>query len=187
MMIVAVGSGEQIARLVPELGGLPRRPLLALERVRVCRRDGHFLSPPSPLPATDEQGLAVWQKLMVCASSKRATAVARFVWRLGAGCGGPSQRGDVPAGHLGLPRRPPAARRSPAAASPPRPGRDDHRRHARAVPDSFAIVDELTGEARLVTSEMLPALGSLAEGRRQRGGLRLSRHRFQSGELRGFL
>ena len=70
MMIIAVGSGEQIARLVPELGGLPRRPLLTLERVRVRRRDGHLLSPPSPLPATDEPGLPVWQKLMVCASEQ---------------------------------------------------------------------------------------------------------------------
>jgi PII-like signaling protein len=42
----------------------------------------------------------------------------------------------------------------------------------------FEIVDELTDEAGLVTSEMVPAMASLAEGEPQRGGLRLARHRF---------
>ena len=70
MTIIAVGSGEQIARLMPELAGLLGCPLLTLERVRVCKRDGHLLSPPSPLPATDEQGLPVWQKLMAYASGQ---------------------------------------------------------------------------------------------------------------------
>ena len=188
MMIIAVGPGEQIARLVPELGGLPRRPLLTLERVRVCRRDGHLLSPPSPLPATDEQGLPVWQKLMVCASEQ-------------------ARHGRSPL-HVALGRRLREGRASGATClrgiwgfhgdHPPHGDRLlQLRRHVPVVTiivdtperiaDSFAIVDELTGEARLVTSEMLPALGSLAEGRRQRGGLRLSRHRFQSGGLRGFL
>ena len=46
------------------------------------------------------------------------------------------------------------------------------------IADSFEIVDELTDEAGLVTSEMVPAMASLAEGQRQRGGLRLARHRF---------
>jgi hypothetical protein len=38
-------------------------------------------------------------------------------------------------------------------------------------------VNELTDEAGLVTSEMVPAMASLAEGQQQ-GGLRLARHRF---------
>src|SRR6185437_9456268 len=63
MMIIAVGAGEQIASVLPELGGLLRRPLLTLERVRVCKRDGNLLSTPTALPTTDEQGLAMWQKL----------------------------------------------------------------------------------------------------------------------------
>jgi hypothetical protein len=45
------------------------------------------------------------------------------------------------------------------------------------IADSFEI-DELTDEAGLVTSEMVPAMASLAEGRRERGGLSLARHRF---------
>ena len=38
---------------------------------------------------------------------------------------------------------------------------------------SFAIIDELTSEHGLVTSEMVPAVTALAENQR-RGGLRLA-------------
>ena len=40
VMIIAVGSGERIGRVLPEIGGLIRRPLITLERIRVCKRDG---------------------------------------------------------------------------------------------------------------------------------------------------
>ena len=60
MMIIAVGAGEQIGRVLPELGALLRRPLLTLERVRVCKRDGQNLAVPS--------GDGQWQKLMVYTS-----------------------------------------------------------------------------------------------------------------------
>jgi PII-like signaling protein len=43
---------------------------------------------------------------------------------------------------------------------------------------SFAIVDELTTERGLVTSESVPASAALADGTR-RGGLRLARHDFR--------
>jgi PII-like signaling protein len=42
---------------------------------------------------------------------------------------------------------------------------------------SFQIVDELTDEGGLVTSEMVPAMAALDDGGRGRGGLRLARHR----------
>jgi PII-like signaling protein len=60
MMIIAVGAGEQISRVLPELGALLRRPLLTLERVRVCKRDGQSPAVPS--------GDVQWQKLMVYTS-----------------------------------------------------------------------------------------------------------------------
>ena len=60
MMVIAVGPGEQISRVLPELGALLRRPLLTLERVRVCKRDGRHLA----LPGRDGQ----WQKLMIYTS-----------------------------------------------------------------------------------------------------------------------
>ena len=179
MMIIAVGAGEEITRVVPELGGLLERPLLTLERVTVCKRDGQLLAPPTPLPATDEQGLAMWQKLMVYASEQ-----ARY--------------GRSPL-HVALVRR---LRESGASGATCLRGvwgfHGDHaphgdrllqlRRHVPVVTiivdtperiaDSFEIVDELTDEAGLVTSEVVPAMASLAGGKRQRGGLRLARHRF---------
>jgi PII-like signaling protein len=42
---------------------------------------------------------------------------------------------------------------------------------------SFEIVDELTDQAGLVTSELVPAMASLSEGVRRHGSLRLARHR----------
>jgi PII-like signaling protein len=60
MMLIAIGAGEQISRILPELGALLRRPLLTLERVRVCKRDGRHLA----TPGNDSQ----WQKLMVYTS-----------------------------------------------------------------------------------------------------------------------
>jgi PII-like signaling protein len=179
MMIVAVGAGAQIARVLPELGGVLRRPLLTLERVRVCKRDGRLLSPPTSLPAADERGLAMWQKLMVYASEQ-------------------ARHGRVPL-HVALVRRLRASGASGATCLRGVWGfHGDHaphgdrllqlRRHVPVVTiiidtperiaDSFEIVDELTDEGGLVTSEMVPAMASLSEGRRQRGGLRLARHRF---------
>ena len=68
MMVVAVGSGELIGRVLPELGGLLRRPMITLERVRVCKRDGELLERPHALPGVDEHGLPLWQKLMIYTS-----------------------------------------------------------------------------------------------------------------------
>jgi PII-like signaling protein len=63
MMVVAVGSGERIGGVLPELSALLRRPLLTLERVRICKRDGRLLAAPPPVPGT-----VPWQKLMVYTS-----------------------------------------------------------------------------------------------------------------------
>jgi PII-like signaling protein len=51
MMVIAVGSADRIARVLPELGALLRQPLLTLERVRICKRDGELLCRP---PTTGE-------------------------------------------------------------------------------------------------------------------------------------
>ena len=72
MMVIAVGSGAKIARVLPELGGLLRQPLLTLERVRICKRDGEQLCRP-PMAAesragADETQLPVAHKLMVYTS-----------------------------------------------------------------------------------------------------------------------
>ena len=64
-MIIAVGSGERIGRVLPELGALLRRPLVTLERVRVCKRDGALVERPHALPGTDAHGMPLWQKPMI--------------------------------------------------------------------------------------------------------------------------
>jgi PII-like signaling protein len=178
MMIIAVGAGEQIAQVLPELGTLLARPLLTLERVRVCKRDGQLLAPPTPIMPTDQQGMAMWQKLMIYASEQ-------------------ARHGRTPL-HVALVRR---LRESGASGATCLRGvwgfHGDHpphgdrllqlRRHVPVVTiivdtperiaESFKIVDELTDEAGLVTSEMVPAMASFSEGQRQRGGLRLARRR----------
>jgi PII-like signaling protein len=178
MMIIAVGAGEQIARVLPELGALLSRPLLTLERVRVCKRDGQLLSPPTSLPMTDERGLAVWQKLMVYASEQarydRTPLHVALVRRLrGSGASGVTClrgvwgfHGDhAPHGDRLLQLRRHVPVLTIIVDTPER------------IAESFKIVDELTDQAGLVTSEMVPAMASLSDGERQRGGLRLARHR----------
>jgi PII-like signaling protein len=87
MMIIAVGAGEQIARLLPELGGLLQRPLLTLERVRVCKRDGQLVARPHELPGTDEHGAPMWQKLMVHSSESAMHEGTRCTGCWSSGCG----------------------------------------------------------------------------------------------------
>lgn len=178
MMIIAVGDGAKIATVLPELGSLLREPLLTLERVRVCKRDGELLAKPHELPGTDEHGMALWQKLMVYTS--HATMY------------------DGRPLHQEIIQR---LRKSDAAGvtaiagiwgfhgdHPPRGDKFFQRR--RHVPvctiaidtpeqtaSSFAIIDELTSEHGLVTSEMVPAMTALSSDR-TRGGLELARHRF---------
>jgi PII-like signaling protein len=179
MMIISVGSGEQIAGALPELDSLLSRPLVTLERIRVCKVDGRPLAQPTALPSTDERGLALWQKLMVFTSEQ-------------------ARRGNTPL-HVALIRR---LRESGAVGATCLRGiwgfhgqRAPHgdrllqfRRHVPVVTSivdtpegiarSFEIVDEVTERAGLVTSEMVPALAAVADDRPARGGLRLARHRF---------
>ena len=57
MMVIAVGAGEQIGRVLPELGALLRRPLLTLERVRVCKRDGRTRALPGRRTLAEDHDL----------------------------------------------------------------------------------------------------------------------------------
>ncbi|HZL48495.1 MAG TPA: DUF190 domain-containing protein [Solirubrobacteraceae bacterium] len=172
MMIIAVGSGERIARLLPELGEMLGEPLLTLERVRVCKRDGQLLATPHALPATDEHGRALWQKLMIY-SSQSAIHEGRplhleIIRRLRAAhaTGATSLRGiwgfhgdHAPHGDkfLQLRRNVPVV--TIAVDTPERTAR------------SFEIVDELTAEHGLVTSEMVPALTVIGESTQSDGPL----------------
>jgi PII-like signaling protein len=174
LMVIAVGDSRRIAGVLPALNDLLPRPLLTLERIDVLKRDGVSLSAPRELPQRDRAGLQVWQKLMVYSSE-----LARYdgeplhqrlvrELRLAGAAGATSLRGIW--GYHG-----------------------DHQPHGdrlfqlrRRVPvvtvvvDEpeqirrwFAIVDRLTEETGLVTTEIVPAFRATAP-EVKRGGLRLA-------------
>jgi PII-like signaling protein len=153
LMVVAVGSGASIAAALAELPA----PLATLERVRVCKRDGQLLARPHDLPETDEHGLPVWQKLMVYTghpaggelvrrlrgAGVRGATVLRGIWGF---------HGDhAPHGDRMLQLR----RRVPVLTVVV----DRPERIARA----FDVIDGLTGERGLVTSEKVPALADAGD------------------------
>jgi len=161
MMVIAVGAGSQIARVLPELGGLLRQPLLTLERVRICKRDGELLcGPPSAAdsrPAADGSGQPPAHKLMVYTSEAALhdgqpihRAIVRRLRAAGIS-GATTQRGmwgfhgdHAPHGDrlLQLGRRVPAV--TIVIDTPER------------IQTAFGLVDDLTAEQGLVTCETVP-------------------------------
>lgn len=179
MMIVAVGSGERIGRVLPELGGLLRRPMVTLERVRVCKRDGDLLERPHALPAADQDGLPLWQRLTIYTSES-------------------ARHGGSPIHRAMIQRL--RRRQTPDGATVLRGiwgFHGDHQPHgdkllslSRDVPvvtvivdtpaniaECFDVVDELTRHEGLVTSEMVPALVS-DEGDTGQGRPPMANHRY---------
>ena len=175
MMIIAVGPGDRIGRVLPELGALLDRPLVTLERVRVCKRDGELVARPQNLPGADGRGLALWQKLMIYTSEgslhdgqpvhraivqrlrrsgARGATALRGVWGF---AGNHTPHGDR---LLQLGRRVPVL--TVVVDSPER------------IAASFDVVDELTAEHGVVSSEMVPALA----GADRDGGLGLAERRY---------
>ena len=179
VMIIAVGSGDQIGRVLPELGGLLRHPLITLERVRVCKRDGELVERPHALPGTDEHGLALWQKVMVYTSeaardggapihralirelrrrkSSRGATVLRGIWGFH---GDHEPHGDK---LFQLTRHVPVV--TIVIDTPDN------------IAESFDVIDHLTQRQGLVTSEMVPAVVAV-DGDDRRGGTRMARHQY---------
>jgi PII-like signaling protein len=176
LMIISVGNGERIAGVLSELDALLERPLITLERVRVCKRDGERLAEPSQVPDQDESGLPVWQKLMVYAGEQAQhegrPLYLELIRRLRqAGAGGATALRGVWGYH-----------------GDHRPHGDKLlalRRHVPVVtvivddPTSirrwFEIVDQVTAESGLVTSELVPAARAVGDDQR-RGTLSLARY-----------
>lgn len=178
VMLIAVGSGERIWAILPELQETLGDPLVTLERVRICKRDGTLLRRPHELPASDAAGNGLWQKLTLytsetarheglpihaeltrrlrSAGAAGATTV-RGIWGFH---GEHAPHGESP---LGLRHRVPAV-----TTVVERP---------QHVATAFAIADELTAERGLVTTEMVPAM-TASSGRIRRGGLRLASHAY---------
>jgi PII-like signaling protein len=175
LMIIAVGDGAAVGRALPELGAMLHRPLLTLERVRVCKRDGVMLAEPQQLPGSDPSGLGIWQKLMVYAGEQarhdRRPLYVELVHRLRrAGAAGATALRGVwgyhgdhhPHGERFWSLRRDAPVLTVIVDGPER------------IREWFAIVDELTDEAGLVTSEMVPAFRATGP-QISRGGLTLAR------------
>jgi PII-like signaling protein len=171
VMIIAVGTGRQVTDALPELQTLLREPLFTVERARLCKRDGELLARPPALPATDEQGRPLWQKLMVYTSeaalhdgvpvhraivrrlfdsrSARGATVLRGIWGFN---GDHTPHGDS---WLHLARRVPVT--TVVVDAPDR------------ISASFETIDELTRQHGLVTSELVPAMVSIDDGKRVGG------------------
>ena len=179
MMIISVGDAASIARAVPQLGAMLRRPLFTVERIRVCKRDGELLGRPDTLPITDERGRTLWQKLMIYTSSSALhdgapihRALIRELRVSGTASGATVLRGVW--GFHGS-RKPHGdrlfqlSRRVPVTTIVI----DTPDRIAR----SFEIVDEFTREHGLVTSEMVPAL-VVVDGTERIGGTGLADYQY---------
>jgi PII-like signaling protein len=150
LMVISVGDAEALAAALPELAEMLERPLVTWERVRVCKRDGAVLDEPAP-PAEG------WQKLMVYASEQSRRGgrplYAELVRRLrgAGGAGATTLRGiwgyhgdHEPHGDSAWQLR----RRVPVLTvlvdSP------------EGIERTYGLVDELTAETGLVTSEIVP-------------------------------
>ena len=175
LMVVSVGSGAAIAHALPGLGRLLRDPIATVERVRICKRDGTLLLPPEHVPEQDPDCLDVWQKLTVYVGEQARQGAhplyVELIRRLReAGAGGATSlrgiwgfSGDHPPHGDRLFR---LRRRVPVVTTVvDRPA---------AIQRWFDIVDGCTGEAGLVTSELVPAHHAVVGGERV-GGLRLAR------------
>ena len=175
VMIVAVGTGREVDTAIAELETILPDPVLTIERVQVCKRDGELLARPAALPPTDDDGHALWQKLMIHTSDatlhdgmpihraivgrlreSRAAGgatVLRGVWGFH---GDHKPHGDK---LIQLGRQVPVT--TIVIDTPER------------IAASFDIIDQVTGQHGLVTSELVPALVAI-EGRDRVGGTRLA-------------
>lgn len=179
LMVVSVGPGPAIAAALATVGRLLEDPIVTVERIRVCKRDGVLLAPPSDLPERDDAGMGVWQKLTVyageqarCGGRPLYVELVRRLREEGAD-GATALRGTwgfsgehPPHGDrlLALHRRVPVV--TSVVDAPARTRR------------WFRVVHELTDEAGLVTSEMVPAVHAIASRQRRHGGLTLARLRY---------
>ncbi|TDO18058.1 PII-like signaling protein [Mycobacterium sp. BK086] len=179
IMIVAIGSAAQAQRALPELEALMNEPLVTVERVQVCKRDGELLTRPPALPAVDAHGRELRQKLTI--HTDAAThydgapihrALVRRLWESQTVGGATVLRGiwGFHGDH--------------------KPHGDKLIQYGRQVPvttivvdtpeaiaRSFDIIDEVTGHHGLVTSEMVPALLML-DGDIRQGATDLADYRY---------
>ena len=177
VMIIAIGTGDQAVDAIPEFEAMLRQPLLTLERVQLCKRDGELMARPAALPATDDDGRPLWQKLMIYTSEATLhdgvpihRAIVQRLFDANAARGATALRGiwgyhgdHKPHGDkmIQLTRQVPVT--TIVVDSPER------------IAASFDIIDGVTDRHGLVTSELVPALVSIDGGERV-GGTNLAHH-----------
>jgi PII-like signaling protein len=168
VMIIAIGTGDQAVVAIPELEAMLRQPLLTLERVQLCKRDGELMTRPAALPATDDHGRPLWQKLMIYTSEATLhdgvpihRAIVKRLFDANAARGATALRGiwgyhgdHKPHGDkmIQLTRQVPVT--TIVVDSPER------------IAASFDIIDCITDRHGLITSELVPALVSIDGGER---------------------
>jgi PII-like signaling protein len=174
LMVVSVGDGERIASVLRELGRMLSRSLMTLERVRVLKRDGERRAEMQPLPPLDESGLGRWQKLMVYASEQahyeghplHVALVHRLREENAAGATALRGIWGYHGDHAPHGERLWALRREVPVLTV----LVDTPQNARRW---FEVVDQVTADTGLVTSEIVPAFRATGPGLRK-GGLRLA-------------
>jgi PII-like signaling protein len=162
MIVTSVGDQHRIRAAIDRLEQMLSKPLFTLERVRVCKRDGVLLERPHDDASNGEHGMDIRQKLTIVISEaavhERRPVYIELVRRLRAAgaAGATSMRGiwgfhgnHAPHGDrlLSIRRHVPVV--TEAIDTPER------------IATLFPIVDELTGEQGLVTSELVPASSAL--------------------------
>jgi PII-like signaling protein len=164
LMVISVGDQRQIGAAVHDLRRVFDEALFTLEGVRVCKRDGVLLERPHDCAVAGEHGMEIHQKLTIVISEavvhERRSVYLELVRRLRVAnaAGATSLRGIW--GFHG--DHPPHGDRLLSI-----------RRHVPVVTEAidtpdriaalFAIVDELTREHGLVTSELVPASSTLRD------------------------
>jgi PII-like signaling protein len=174
LMLIAIGGSGPIAAAADTLAGILPDPLMTIENVQVCKRDGQMLESPRPVPDTGESGLAVWRKLTVHAGEQARHDGAPLYPQLVRGLRGAGALGATvlrgiwgyhgnhePHGDrlLAVRRRVPVV--TVVVDTPERSRK------------WFELIDALTDQTGLVASELVPAVRASGPDV-ERGGLRLA-------------
>jgi PII-like signaling protein len=169
LMLLAIGDAESINCALPGVSALLEGAVATIERVQVCKSDGQILSLPDPVPESDAAGLPIWHKLMIHTEGSAKVGghplYRELVARLrDAGAAGATVLRGVRGFYAGR----------PAVADRLMSLQRDVPVHVvvvdtpRRMQQWWPIIDQATGEAGLITSELVPASHAVVADRRAR-------------------
>jgi PII-like signaling protein len=152
--VIAIGSGDRIGMILPELGAMSRHPLMTVEKVLLCKRDGQLISRPRPDSGAGAQSTATRLKLTVYtseATQHEGQPVCRAITRQlrSAGISGVTTFRGIWGFHGDRPPHgdrflPPGHHVPVVTAMIGTPGQAD---------EAFDVVDKMTADRGLVTAE----------------------------------